>query len=162
MQKKWLNLVRTYKNTKDIKSRTGRGPVKFTFYDRLDELLGDSPSNTSPHSLDVDELANTEIEFRTPTPNFDSNLEKSSCSTDSSCTKKRKNPSMELVKVKKKFFEEKMEKAKEREIIRKHYLEESLKYKKEKLDLYKKKLEIEKEKVKVLEDLQKTLKEKNT
>lgn len=49
--KKWQNLVRTYKNTKDVKSRTGRGPVKFTFYDRLDE----SPSNASPYSLDVDE-----------------------------------------------------------------------------------------------------------
>jgi len=56
MQKKWLNLVCTYKNTKDVKSRTGRGPVKFTFYDRLDELLDDSPANASPHTLDVDEL----------------------------------------------------------------------------------------------------------
>jgi len=48
--KKWLNLVRTYKNTKDVKrSRTERGPVKFTFHDRLDELLGDSPANASIH-----------------------------------------------------------------------------------------------------------------
>lgn len=69
---------------------------------------------------------------------------------------------MELVKVKKKFFEEKMEKMKEKEISRKLYVEESLKYKKEKLDLYKEKLDMEKKKIKALEDLQKILKEKNT
>jgi len=155
--------VRTYKNTKDVKSRTGRGPVKFTFYDRLDELLGDSPANASPHTLDVDELQsqNTEIEFRAPTPNSDSNLERPSCSSDSSCTQRRKNPSIELLKVKKKFFEDRMEKMKEREISRKLYVEESLKYKKEKLDLYREKLEIEKKKVNVLGDLQTILKEKN-
>jgi len=108
--------VRTYKNTKDVKSRTGRGPVKFTFYDRLDELLGDSPANASPHTLDVDELQsqNTEIEFRAPTPNSDSNLERPSCSSYSSCTQKRKNPSIELLKVKKKFFEDKIERENER------------------------------------------------
>jgi len=101
--------------------------VKFTFYDRLDELLGDSPVNASPHTLDVDELQsqNTEIEFRAPTPNSDSNLERPSCSNDLSCMQKRKNPSIELLKVKKKFFEDRMEKKKEREISRKLYVEES-------------------------------------
>lgn len=71
---------------------------------------------------------------------------------------------MELIKVKKKFFEEKnrIEKMKEKEISRKLYVEECLKYKKEKLDLYKEKLEIEKKKVKVLGDLQNILKGKNT
>jgi len=49
---------------------------------------------------------------------------------------------------------------KEREINRKLYVEESLKYKKEKLDLYREKLEIEKKKVNVLGDLQTILKEK--
>lgn len=167
-KKKWLNLVRTYKNVKDVKSKTGRGPVKFTFYDRLDELLGDSPSNANLHSLDIDKLQsqNTEIKSRTSSPSSDSNLEKPSCSIDFSCTQKRKNPSMELVKVKKKFFEDKMEKMKEKEISRKLYVTECLQYKKEKLDLIKKnhkeKLEIEKEKVKVLGDLQNILKEKNT
>lgn len=53
---------------------------------------------------------------------------------------------MKLVKVKKKFFEEKMEKLKEKEISRKFYVEENFKYKTEKLDLYKEKLEIEKKK----------------
>ncbi|XP_029666527.1 trihelix transcription factor GT-3b-like [Formica exsecta] len=157
-KKKWQNLVLTYKNTKDVQSKTGRGPVKFTFYNRLDELLGDSPSSASPHSLDVNELQ-SQVE---PTLNFDSDTssERPSCSNDSSCMQKRKNPSMELVKVKKKFFEEKMEKIKEKEISRKLYVEESLKYKKEKLDLYKEKLEMEKKKIKALEDLQKILKEK--
>ncbi|XP_029667831.1 uncharacterized protein LOC115238285 [Formica exsecta] len=163
MQKKWQNLVRTYKNTKDVQSKTGRGPVKFTFYNRLDELLGDSPSSASTHSLDVDELQSQDTQVE-PTLNFDSDTssERPSYSNDSSCTQKRKNPLMELVKVKKKFFEEKMEKIKEKEISRKLYVEESLKYKKEKLDLYKEKLEMEKKKIKALEDLQKILKEKIT
>lgn len=69
---------------------------------------------------------------------------------------------MELVKVKKKFFEDKIEKMEEKEISRKLYVEECLKYKKEKLDLYREKLEIEKKKVKALEDLQNILKEKDT
>jgi len=72
----------------------------------------------------------TEIEFRAPTPNSDSNLERPSCSNDSSCTQKRRNPSIKLLKVKKKFFEDRMEKKKEKEISRKLYVEESLKYKK--------------------------------
>lgn len=160
-KKKWQNLVRTYKNTKDVKSRTGRGPVKFTFYDRLDELLGDSPSNASLHSLDVDELQSQDTQVE-PTLDFasDTSSTRPSCSSDS-CTQKRKNPSMELVKIRKKFLEQKMEKIKEKEISRKFYVEENLKYKKEKLDLYKEKLEMEKKKIKTLEDLQKILKEKN-
>ncbi|KAL6421055.1 hypothetical protein ACFW04_013579 [Cataglyphis niger] len=35
-KKKWQNLMSTGKNTKDVKFRTRRGPIKFTFYDRLD------------------------------------------------------------------------------------------------------------------------------
>lgn len=155
--------MRTYKNTKDVKSRTGRGPVKFTFYDRLDELLGDSPSNASPHSLDVDELQlQLQDTQSTSNSNSDINLNSFSCSNDSSYKPKRKNPSMEIAKIKKKYCEDKMETIKEKEICRKFYVEESLKYKKEKLDLYKEKVEMEKKKIKVFEDLQKILKEKNT
>jgi len=85
------------------------------------------------HTLDVDELQsqNIEIEFRAPTPNSDNNLKWPSCSIDSCCTQRRKNLSIELLKVKKKFFEDKMEK--EGEINRKLYVEESLKYKKRKI-----------------------------
>lgn len=124
----------------------------------MDELLGDSPSNASPHSLDVDELQDTQS---TSNSNSDINLN-SPCSNQSSYKPKRKNPSMEITKIKKKYFEDKMETIKEKEICRKLYVEESLKYKKEKLDLFKEKVEIEKKKIKVFEDLQKILKEKNT
>lgn len=100
-----VNLVRTYKNTKDVKSRTGRGSVKFTFYDRLDELLDDSPSNASPHSIDVDELQSQDTQIE-PTSDFDSDtsLARPSCSSDSSCTEKRKKFINETSKSKKEIF----------------------------------------------------------
>ncbi|KAJ8912400.1 hypothetical protein NQ315_013466 [Exocentrus adspersus] len=52
-RKKWENLCRTYKNCKDLKSKTGRGPTRFKFFEKLDEILGGAPTNCSPHSLDV-------------------------------------------------------------------------------------------------------------
>jgi len=153
--------VRTYKNTKDIKSRTGRGPVKFNFYERLDELLGDSPSNASPHSIDVDELQsqNTEVECGTLTPNSDSSLD--TPSSISSCEKKRKNPSIELVKVKTKFFEDKIKNMIEKEANRKQWIDENLKHKKQKLDLYKKKRD-RREKSSHIRRVRKNIKRKNT
>ncbi|GLV36742.1 hypothetical protein CBL_02423 [Carabus blaptoides fortunei] len=42
--KKWQNLVRSYKVCKNIKNKSGRGPVRFQFYDTLDNLLGRKPN----------------------------------------------------------------------------------------------------------------------
>nr|CAI5846436.1 unnamed protein product [Callosobruchus analis] len=44
---------KTYKNTKDKKNKSGRCPVRFVYFDRLDELLGEKPNNCSPHTIDV-------------------------------------------------------------------------------------------------------------
>ncbi|VEN54142.1 unnamed protein product [Callosobruchus maculatus] len=52
-RKKWENLGRTYKNTKDKKNKSGRYPVRFVYFERMDELLGNKPSNCSPHTFDV-------------------------------------------------------------------------------------------------------------
>ncbi|KAI4463728.1 myb/sant-like dna-binding domain [Holotrichia oblita] len=70
-KKKWQNLVRTYKSTKDIRSRTGRGPVKFSFYSRLDDILGDLPSNASPHLLDTDNIESQDSQFQSSNVNGD-------------------------------------------------------------------------------------------
>lgn len=52
-KKKWGNLVQTYNKAKDIKTRTGKGPVRFLFFDNIDSILGYKPSNSSPYSLNL-------------------------------------------------------------------------------------------------------------
>ncbi|GLV40084.1 hypothetical protein CBL_02969 [Carabus blaptoides fortunei] len=59
--KKWQNLVRTYKACKDIKNKSGRGPVRFQFFDALDNLLGSKPNFASPHSVDVRNIPTTTV-----------------------------------------------------------------------------------------------------
>jgi hypothetical protein len=51
-------------------------------------------------------------------------------SSGSSNTKKRKNPTMKLVKVKKQYFDHKIQKREEKKRTQKLYAEETLKYKK--------------------------------
>ncbi|XP_066602476.1 uncharacterized protein [Prorops nasuta] len=166
-KKKWQNLVRTYKSRKDIKSRTGRGPVKFVFYNRLDELLGDSPTNACQHSIDVNDINTEETQVESiaqpEVENFEEHLDdpsSNSSSSSSSSKRKRKNPTIELVKIKKDFLENKMIVMKEKEESRKVYIKESLKYNEEKVRLYKDKMEMEKKKIEALISLQKVLKEK--
>lgn len=42
---KWNNLSRTYKAAKDNKKNTGRGPIRFEYYDMMDAILGTKASN---------------------------------------------------------------------------------------------------------------------
>nr|CAI5847389.1 unnamed protein product [Callosobruchus analis] len=60
-KKKWENLIRTYKNTKDKKNKSGRCPVCFVYFDRLDELLGEKPNNCSPHTIDVGASTSSQV-----------------------------------------------------------------------------------------------------
>nr|CAI5854010.1 unnamed protein product [Callosobruchus analis] len=60
-KKKWENLIRTYKNTKDKKNKSGRCPVRFVYFDRLDELLGEKPNNCSPHIIDVGASTSSQV-----------------------------------------------------------------------------------------------------
>lgn len=43
--RKWNNLMRTYRVSKDNKNKTGRAPIKFDFFDEIDDILGDRDSN---------------------------------------------------------------------------------------------------------------------
>lgn len=38
---------------KDNKTKTGRGPMRFLFFDSIDEILGTAPNICSTHSLNV-------------------------------------------------------------------------------------------------------------
>lgn len=53
IKKKWGNLVQSYNKSKDIKKKTGRGPSRFNFFNEIDDVLGNKPSNSSPHSFDI-------------------------------------------------------------------------------------------------------------
>lgn len=62
-QNKWKNLLRSYKAAKDQKVKTGRGASRFHFYEQIDELLGEKPTNKCLHALessctstDIDEV----------------------------------------------------------------------------------------------------------
>lgn len=59
-QNKWKNLLRSYKVVKDNKNKTGRGPSGFHFFDQMDSLLGEKPSNRCSHSLESSNLDNLE------------------------------------------------------------------------------------------------------
>lgn len=55
-QRKWNNLLRTYKATKDNKNGTGRAPTRFLFFKKMDDFLGDKPNISSPHAVDVSKI----------------------------------------------------------------------------------------------------------
>lgn len=51
---RWTNLLKSYKLAKDQihgNKKTGQAPSKFIFYDVMDELLGEKPSNSSSQTL---------------------------------------------------------------------------------------------------------------
>lgn len=50
-QNKWKSLTRSYKKAKDTKNRTGQGPARFLFFDKIEDILGHKPSNKCSHSV---------------------------------------------------------------------------------------------------------------
>lgn len=52
-ERKWRNLIRTYKNIKDNRQKTGRGSRRFAYYDAMDEILGNKPSTSCAHTINV-------------------------------------------------------------------------------------------------------------
>ncbi|CAH2085712.1 unnamed protein product [Euphydryas editha] len=46
-QTKWNNLLRTYRTCKD---KSGRAPIRFMFFEAMDEVIGTRPSNSSSHT----------------------------------------------------------------------------------------------------------------
>ncbi|KAI4455563.1 hypothetical protein MML48_9g00005580 [Holotrichia oblita] len=140
--------------TKDNKVKTGRGPVRFAYFDRLDELLGDKPINCSPHSIDVAEVdsvpSSAESDGSASALNNEIN---SNEEIDSNKGSKRKNPSMELIKIKKAYYEKRTQQIENKEEVRKKYINECINNKNERLNLLKRKLELEERKIIALENL---------
>jgi hypothetical protein len=64
-QSKWKNLLRSCKSCKDHKNKTGRGPSRFLFFEKMD-LLGEKPSNKCEHTLESSNLLH--IEDVAPSP----------------------------------------------------------------------------------------------
>ncbi|GLV38145.1 hypothetical protein CBL_10112 [Carabus blaptoides fortunei] len=49
--KKWQNLLCSYKTCKDNKKKSGKGPMRFEIFNKMDELLEYQPNISSPHSI---------------------------------------------------------------------------------------------------------------
>lgn len=102
-KRKWANLVRTYKVVKDHKKKTGRESSRFMFFEQLDALLGDTPTNASPHTIDVARIQNTDT---SSTSEASATEQMTDLSIPSMAAQRRKNPTAEYIKYKKKFYEE--------------------------------------------------------
>lgn len=55
-QIKWKSLLRSYSQAKDIKNKTGRGPSRYHFLNKIDAIIGQKPSAKCTHTLDSSPL----------------------------------------------------------------------------------------------------------
>lgn len=137
-------------------------PIRFHFFDEMDEFLGSQPSNSSPHSIDVYRLL-TEDTTTEKTSTIDHIEERADVDvTDENTTenildrstprKRRRNATADYFKEKKQYI-----------LLKEHYLEQKMMQDKEdkerKYQLQVRTLNLEERKAKALEDLLK-LKEK--
>ncbi|GLV31638.1 hypothetical protein CBL_07399 [Carabus blaptoides fortunei] len=135
--KKWQNLVRSYKGCKDIKNKSGRGPVRFQFFDALDNLLASKLDFTSSHNTST--TVNEQNDLDVPVMvEIGTDKETDECS-DKQDTKTKYCFRKEFLQVREAQWEKRRQDKKE--------------YNAEKLQLKKRKLDIEERKVKALEDL---------
>lgn len=49
---KWKSLLRSYKLCKENRNRTGKSPSKFNFFNQMDQILGEQPTNTCTRVLE--------------------------------------------------------------------------------------------------------------
>lgn len=124
--KKWQNLLRTstYKTCVDNKNKTGRGPIRFLFFDRMNEFLGSPPSNCSPHSLDVHKIleenegigencvAESEIETTSISDRSDVTRNENNNKQNMSAKSRKRNATVEYIKVRTRYYEMKEEELK--------------------------------------------------
>lgn len=111
-----------YKSCKDTKSKTGRGPTRFTFFQRMDEILGDSPTNSSPHSIDVDKIPNSGSSSGLQNQSHELELDEDNVlnravllheeenrdKIEKRGKSKRKNPTIKYINIKKRYLEKKL------------------------------------------------------
>ncbi|KAJ8909419.1 hypothetical protein NQ315_013329 [Exocentrus adspersus] len=111
----------------------------------MDELLGDSPTNSSPHSIDVAELSQGQGQDQTFNAQIETTETQSSSSSllgnneDTEKARKRKNPTTEYIKIKKQYYTRKEKEVGKREECQREYIQKSLEMKQKKLDLLNKK-----------------------
>ncbi|CAH1106914.1 unnamed protein product [Psylliodes chrysocephalus] len=108
---------------------------KFVYYERMDEILGETPTNSSPHSIDTYNIIKNQVEENTQVEKFteNCNVEQSSENTKYSdnSKKKRRNLTADYMELKKKYYEEKKMESQDKKQQRENYIEEALKLKKE-------------------------------
>nr|CAI5829058.1 unnamed protein product [Callosobruchus analis] len=141
-KKKWENLIRTYKNTKDKKNKSGRCPVRFVYFDRLDELLGEKPNNCSPHTIDVGASTSSQAMETVASPVVADQVVENCPQQENIETRgkrKKKNVSSQYVELKKKYYDHKATVYEE--------------YTKKKLALMKRKVVLEERKIIALETI---------
>lgn len=51
VQNKWNSLLKSYRKAKYNKTRSGRSPSRFNFFEQMDELLGSNPTNSCTDSI---------------------------------------------------------------------------------------------------------------
>lgn len=125
---KWKTLVRSYKTIKDKKAKTGRAQTRFMFFELIDNILGDKPTNQCLHSLE------------SSAPQEESEEEKKETDEvvnihSESKERKRKRTSENCIKLKEKEYMKKEQRHRER------------------MEVEQSKLETEKRKIALLEQL---------
>jgi hypothetical protein len=152
-KKKWANLVRTYKSVKDFKKKTGRGSSRFLFFNKLDEILDENPTNASPHSFDVSRIGESDAEITHEPSTGTIARPRTSVPEENKLARKRSNPTTEYLKYKKQFYERKEQTLQEKRYEKKTFFEELLMLQREKNEIMKEKNKIEERKVTALEKL---------
>lgn len=104
---KWRSLLRSYKTTKDKMKSTGQGVTRFLFFNQIDELVGDKPSNSSGNTLESSTIANTTVSTDADTET-DTQIETECNSQNNQKKRKRKNKQDIREEAKQKRHEERM------------------------------------------------------
>lgn len=126
VRNKWNSLNKSYRKAKDMKSKSGRAPSRFMFFEQLDEILGNSPSNSCNHSINSENITSEDPSCSvTPEP---PNNETNTTTTGSA---KKRNLRREYLD----FQKEQSEKKQKRH-------EEKMKIEREKIEIEKRKLEL--------------------
>ncbi|KAI4455658.1 myb/sant-like dna-binding domain [Holotrichia oblita] len=81
---KWKTLVRSYKNTKDNNTKTGRSSSRFLFFEKMDEILGNKPSISCLHTLASSSLGDSNVVINEGNTNNLDNSMQSPASTNES------------------------------------------------------------------------------
>lgn len=138
VQSKWKSLVRSYNSAKDNKNKTGRAPSRFQFFEEMDDLLGNKPSNSCKHSMESSEPGPSNENISTyEDPSAQEETENRKKSIDSPrVTPKRKRTSVE--------DKREAEKGKKEEAKQQRHME--------RMQAEKEKIEVEKEKVKLFKE----------